>query len=273
MTGNKRFFRNRWIFQLTSSRRGWPVNCLSADFEQAYFNSHPHEEDDISQCFSTYSQNISTHILTKRMTVWIMQPYQTNLFQLTSSRRGWLNCCRSTNHLRRFQLTSSRRGWRQRTWFLVTKRIFQLTSSRRGWPHFWVTDKSANYFNSHPHEEDDLEYDSQLVFRFISTHILTKRMTWRISGLNDHEQISTHILTKRMTQSVFSQNPTFLFQLTSSRRGWLDAVITLNCRVCISTHILTKRMTESPLWSRTIFYISTHILTKRMTTEDMIPRN
>ena len=190
----------KYAFQLTSSRRGWPVNCLSADFEQAYFNSHPHEEDDISQCFSTYSQNISTHILTKRMTVWIMQPYQTNLFQLTSSRRGWLNCCRSTNHLRRFQLTSSRRGWRQRTWFLVTKRIFQLTSSRRGWPGVWFATSFPIYFNSHPHEEDDA-----------SENIWPPPYGYFNSHPHEEDDID----------SAFGLDFGYTFQLTSSRRGWL----------------------------------------------------
>ena len=35
---------------------------------ELYFNSHPHEEDDIIQDFPAPSGNISTHILTKRMT-------------------------------------------------------------------------------------------------------------------------------------------------------------------------------------------------------------
>ena len=36
------------------------------------------------------------------------------------------------------------------------------------------------HFNSHPHEEDDESYRENPVFRVISTHILTKRMTrWK----------------------------------------------------------------------------------------------
>ena len=78
---------------------------------QNYFNSHPHEEDDIIQDFPAPSGNISTHILTKRMTkslriyrggsiyfnshpheeddhVSIIRILHTLIFQLTSSRRG-----------------------------------------------------------------------------------------------------------------------------------------------------------------------------------------
>ena len=35
---------------------------------KTYFNSHPHEEDDGNPDITNDSENISTHILTKRMT-------------------------------------------------------------------------------------------------------------------------------------------------------------------------------------------------------------
>ena len=78
-------------------------------------------------------------------------------------------------------------------------------------------------FNSHPHEEDDVDgteiyYPSQ----HISTHILTKRMTEAKAMIEEASDISTHILTKRMT--LFPS-----FQLHPET---------------ISTHILTKRMTS-----------------------------
>ena len=56
---------------------------------EAYFNSHPHEEDD--DCLQWYpidGKNISTHILTKRMTMTYKIDVLDMLFQLTSSRRG-----------------------------------------------------------------------------------------------------------------------------------------------------------------------------------------
>ena len=53
-----------------------------------YFNSHPHEEDDIGMKKSTIGKNISTHILTKRMTAGSRLQNTKKVFQLTSSRRG-----------------------------------------------------------------------------------------------------------------------------------------------------------------------------------------
>ena len=77
------------------------------------------------------------------------------LFQLTSSRRGWLCTADRISQQIPFQLTSSRRGWlelfgllkapRHISTHILTKRMtnslrislenmtFQLTSSRRGW--------------------------------------------------------------------------------------------------------------------------------------------
>ena len=102
---------------------------------------------------------------------------------------------------------------------------------------------SNQYFNSHPHEEDDFSCHWICIAFNISTHILTKRMTCRLErctkingyfNSHPHEEdddrlipvcylrdISTHILTKRMT--ISSRNKTR--------------------KECISTHILTKRMT------------------------------
>ena len=163
-----------------------------------------------------------------------------------------------------FQLTSSRRGWLGGYFNTVAGWIFQLTSSRRGWPseksHFWCPhyfnshpheeDDGKNldhrllmeYFNSHPHEEDDFKTHTGCNKRAISTHILTKRMTgcelWRDGKkyISTHILtkrmtiltwyvcycicISTHILTKRMTAMVLKNLITRTFQLTSSRRGW-----------------------------------------------------
>ena len=100
------------------------------------------------------------------------------------------------------------------------------------------------YFNSHPHEEDDVASFSSFVHVCISTHILTKRMTFVTVVVEFfHGYISTHILTKRMT---------------CKKRIKL-------LRLDISTHILTKRMTGIYAGGWLLFIISTHILTKRMT--------
>ena len=64
-------------------------NRSRAAVQKRYFNSHPHEEDD--QCLAVYHHRevISTHILTKRMTITAGVNLIFQLaFQLTSSRRG-----------------------------------------------------------------------------------------------------------------------------------------------------------------------------------------
>ena len=77
------------------------------------------------------------------------------------------------------------------------------------------------YFNSHPHEEDD-NFNNLLRSGIdISTHILTKRMTEVDRVSVELIPISTHILTKRMTWNYAALYRNCLFQLTSSRRGWL----------------------------------------------------
>ena len=180
MTTNPTITFKAGTFQLTSSRRGWPNAYKRGSSCGRYFNSHPHEEDDYTSFFSNDFESISTHILTKRMTMchafWI--PHC--IFQLTSSRRGWLALSR----------------------FLV---------------------RSIYYFNSHPHEEDDLNSYGTKPRNSISTHILTKRMTatrWNlcreVRDFNSHPHEEDDCFP-HPTLPVYR-----IFQLTSSRRGWLE---------------------------------------------------
>ena len=64
--------------------------AVQEEFLLSDFNSHPHEEDDIKECNMRNTWDISTHILTKRMTVLEWLTLMEIVFQLTSSRRGWL---------------------------------------------------------------------------------------------------------------------------------------------------------------------------------------
>ncbi len=171
----------------------------------------------------------------------------------------------NNNPSRTFQLTSSRRGWPSAGFEDVTSQVFQLTSSRRGWQY---------------------KETLQACLQGISTHILTKRMTWKCKVSVIIRSISTHILTKRMTIVMSALRIGVIFQLTSSRRGWHcfhhsnyiqkhfnshpheeDDCVKKTIFFChnISTHILTKRMTTISLIAPTSPVISTHILTKRMT--------
>ena len=54
-----------------------------------YFNSQPHEEADGSEPDRSYIKGISTHSLTRRLTVIDLFHKKTSLFQLTASRGGW----------------------------------------------------------------------------------------------------------------------------------------------------------------------------------------
>ena len=97
-----------------------------------------------------------------------------------------------------------------------TSIIFQLTSSRRGWR--WL-------------KPDRIQVTA------ISTHILTKRMTFQ----------GCWTLVDR------------LFQLTSSRRGWRQETLGMHKQFFISTHILTKRMTWPSLSTRSTYqYFNSH---------------
>ena len=143
--------------------------------------------------------DISTHILTKRMTIDIASVIPPKIISthILTKRMTRIRCPDSTDIA--FQLTSSRRGWR-RHWIhffwigdisthILTKRmtlslspshqysLFQLTSSRRGWQFQQSVAFRNRYFNSHPHEEDDVTKHTGNSVQCISTHILTKRMT------------------------------------------------------------------------------------------------
>ena len=165
-----------------------------------YFNSHPHEEDDIR--FRNIWRTASAFQLTSSRRGWHegdTESLKVMAFQLTSSRRGWLffraqriwkGYFNSHPHEEddrisdivlspniSFQLTSSRRGWLFFQLFHLIILLFQLTSSRRGWRRKSKTVRKQTNFNSHPHEEDDSVRKIPYIVEIISTHILTKRMT------------------------------------------------------------------------------------------------
>ena len=54
-------------------------------------------------------------------------------------------------------------------------------------------------FNSHPHKEDDRPFAKLSKPFAVSTHILTRRMTFEIYFFCMDICVSTHILTRRMT--------------------------------------------------------------------------
>ena len=116
-------------------------------------------------------RNISTHILTKRMTTVSEPVFQLLSFQLTSSRRGWRRriLCRQLG----FYISTH----------ILTKRMTGVVSHESKIRHFnshpheedddidFLRILCRIYFNSHPHEEDDcpdfLEY---VAIRYFNSH-------------------------------------------------------------------------------------------------------
>ena len=188
-----------------------------------YFNSHPHEDDD-PPTFKhiTISCNFNSH------------PHEEDDHVFPSFPVGNIT----------FQLTSSRRGWRCWQWTYSVSIIFQLTSSRRGWLCYTSYSVMRIYFNSHPHEEDDDITNNHICrIRIISTHILTKRMTFAKLSPPISEYFNSHPHEEDDSNSFSARLPFIVFQLTSSRRGWRLGTATKLKWISISTHILTKRMT------------------------------
>ena len=86
------------------------------------------------------------------------------------------------------------------TYHELSPKSFQLTSSRRGWhAHSPLLTVQGCHFNSHPHEEDDpASWIPRSSYRHFNSH--------------PHEEDDC---------SSFKSHPSaYVFQLTSSRRGW-----------------------------------------------------
>ena len=230
----------KWCIIVTPSREA------EKDY-QGYFNSPPHKKNHIATTMiNTVLFKISTHIFTRRMTATCTNTTVSNIISthiLTKRMTSFSQVPRRPSS--KFQLTSSRRGWQPQPYIqdqprnisthILTKRMTSLVM----WG-IW----EQQYFNSHPHEEDD-----RYMFRCVPLI----------------PNISTHILTKRMTNVRLVLLCSRTFQLTSSRRGWPFAKKGTPKKWHISTHILTERMTQYRIQYRASSDISTHILTKRMT--------
>ena len=147
------------------------------------------------------------------------------LFQLTTSRRGRQQHFELDAWQFVFQLTTSRGGRRKPFLFKQEEKPFQLTTSRGGRLLSCQALRCHWYFNSRPRKEVDISYCPRraglLLFQLttsqggrhtedrctapdnnISTHDLTKRSTGCFIHLCAIFVISTHDLTKRSTVTV-----------------------------------------------------------------------
>ena len=169
--------------------------------------------------------------------------WKSQTFQLTSSRRGWQYHWPMAEIDVLFQLTSSRRGWPWVCFVCPLWYVFQLTSSRRGWHFHRYDELFTGYFNSHPHEEDDVTLWWIITrVRHFNSHPHEEDDRWRILQLCSGHYFNSHPHEEDDQELV--------------RCTW--------CQI-ISTHILTKRMTKHTQSINMELRISTHILTKRMT--------
>ena len=176
----------------------------------------------------SFAYVLSTHILTRRMTVMKQTVFM--MKQSFNSHPHKEDDCAGNDRWHDYSL-STHILTRRMTWQhleLMQGRFFQLTSSQGGWRIF-----SSPSF---PYITFQLT-SSQGGWRFtklpltghwdLSTHILTRRMTifdaftWLLFGL------STHILTRRMTAWTLISFDRWAFQLTSSQGGWLDNYVLL----------------------------------------------
>ena len=233
-------------FQLTASRRGWPryIESCSGYF---YFNSQPHEEADIDFFQMCCIINISTHSLTKRLTGIMArnggkkknfnsQPHEEAdvLVPGDQLRESFISTHSLTKRLTKqqaqaeqekvFQLTASRRGWLPYPYLTAFVPAFQLTASRRGWRGIPMNSwRLYPYFNSQPHEEADDSGTSGINLSDISTHSLTKRLTYKRQPALPRPALFQLTASRRGWLYIQQKRQQrLLFQLTASRRGWQE---------------------------------------------------
>ena len=141
-------------FQLTSSQGGW-LMFFQVHRQIPFFNSHPHKEDDYVLLECDNHTRFSTHILTRRMTIWSSSSDISRIFQLTSSQGGWLLHGYLPCTERFFNSHPHKEDDKYEHPKGAIIWVFQLTSSQGGWPGVRKEQVVTKFFNSHPHKEDD----------------------------------------------------------------------------------------------------------------------
>ena len=149
----------------------------------------------------------STHILTRRMTDIELAKLEARYFSthiLTS--RMTTQAVRNAVDRMIFQLTSSQGGWPGWLWPSNPVVIFQLTSSQGGWHRNRCGESGKRqFFNSHPHKEDD-RGAANLIYS-IFFQLTSSQGGWPVFLRLFHHSLcfSTHILIRRMT-AILNKN-------------------------------------------------------------------
>ena len=216
-------------FQLTASRRGWRAgNCRAQGQCQFQLTASRRGWRSITSALYCGTK-ISTHSLTKRLTIIWLFSGGLDIFQLTASRRGWQRKLQAYNDIWVFQLTASRRGWQSPACHKVCNfniSTHSLTKRLTWWRHLswhWM-----RYFNSQPHEEADGVFRNRraIVREF---QLTASRRGWQNTDCT-HRKFKIFQLTASRRGWPFSwlrNFENFIFQLTASRRGWPSPVVSL----------------------------------------------
>ena len=177
MTGMNSRTDRAQLFQLTSSRRGWRTVICCAGLNSVISTHILTKRMTLMAEKIRKTGHISTHILTKRMTP--PSCHRTSL-------RGHFN-----SHPHEEDDESVRRRWR-------SSKNFNSHPHEEDDGKSILTRKMRGYFNSHPHEEDDFFFFTCGLFGLFQ--LTSSRRGWR--------PLLFHMVARE------------IFQLTSSRRGW-----------------------------------------------------
>ena len=180
-------------------------SCEAEKEDQRYFNSPPHKKNHIATTMiNTVFFKISTHILTKRMTIihsfaapaiYISTHILTK--RMTDGFPTFCILCVISTHILTKRMTTLQQLVR------LSERYFNSHPHEEDDPDAAWQSATYCYFNSHPHEEDDAiqrGFDNQAVI----FQLTSSRRGW--------QPVEGTLSTERA------------FQLTSSRRGWLIMV-------------------------------------------------
>ena len=225
--------------RLTTAKQASRTSC-------SYFNSQPHEEADGKRWSNMWRQTHFNSQPHEEADGPGTSDYMTfSIFQLTASRRGWLDTFLLVRRIIYFNSQPHEEADGPGTSDYMTFSIFQLTASRRGW-HGLITSQ----------ERSD----------HISTHSLTKRLTRGRPGSSPDVIISTHSLTKRLTRKrKWNWESKRYFNSQPHEEADGLCISKMQRSIVISTHSLTKRLTILPRFGWWNQAISTHSLTKRLT--------
>ena len=176
------------------------ADCRSIQRMQgfSYFNSQPHEEADGPKNPTLFFYVISTHSLTKRLTLYVSL---------------WVLCQKHFN-----SQPHEEADWAINRELIKHTDFNSQPHEEADFCHNFFT-PFISHFNSQPHEEADAEHLLVYCNAQISTHSLTKRLTVSADHSSITVVISTHSLTKRLTTICLYWALKWIFQLTASRRG------------------------------------------------------